>query len=488
MGTPKVRHVTILPSVSTDVRLGVHNSNITNLEKGVLERVFFVHKDGEFRRPPLPDPKTFVTRLSVFKSALVRRVPSTTPTSLEDFPSFYWGRKRTIYQNAVDSLYRRGIDSTDSMIKCFVKAEKINFSAKKDPVPRIISPRDPRYNVEVGCYLKQIEHPLYDAIGQLFGSPTVAKGLNVEAVAGLFVQKWTQFTKPVAIGLDASRFDQHVSETALRWEHSVYKEIYRHDRKLAKLLSWQLKNRCKGYTTDGRLKYTTRGTRMSGDMNTAMGNCLIMCALVYAYSKERGVPIQLMNNGDDCVVILEDKHLASYQYRMSEWFEEMGFTMKIEEPVKCLEKIEFCQMHPVFDGCRYVMVRNPKIAIAKDSISIKPLNSKSLFEKWIGAVGEGGVSLTGGIPIMQSFYCCLERNSHGKRLKNDTTMETGWWYLSKGMSRKVQDVRDEARFSFYLAFDILPDLQVAIESYYKSLILEWRAPRVEPTWLANIWM
>jgi len=369
-----------------------------------------------------------------------------------------------------------------------VKAEKINFSVKKDPVPRIISPRSPRYNVELGCYLKKIEHPLYVAIGHLFGSTTVAKGLNVEEVAHLLQEKWVSYTAPVAVGLDASRFDQHISRTALAWEHSIYKAIYRHDKKLAKLLSWQLSNKCRGYTPDGKLKYTTDGTRMTGDMNTAMGNCLIMCALVYAYADSKGIRISLVNNGDDCVVIMNKSNLNFFNTGLETWFEEMGFTMKVEPPATVFEQIEFCQMHPVFDGSKYLMVRNPAIAIAKDSISIKPLTTEKLFRKWLGAVGEGGVSLTGGIPVMQSFYCCLERASKGLRLKDDPTMESGWWYLSKGMKRKVAEVNTSARISFYLAFGIAPDLQQIIENYYNGFTPQWCKPKLGEVLPGNIWL
>ena len=478
----------MIGGVSTDLPLGVHNSNIQNLERGVLERVFYVKEGGQFVPPPRPAPGVFFQRLRQFKTLLVRRLPPTTPIRYEEFPTLYWGRKRSIYQRAVESLQRVDVKTTDAIIKCFVKAEKTDLEAKKDPVPRIISPRDPRYNVAVGCYLKKIEHTIYRCIGELFGTPTVAKGLNVEQVASLLRVKWEKFQHPVAIGLDASRFDQHVSRDALRWEHSVYNELYRHDKKLGWLLSLQLRNTCRGYTRDGRLKYTTDGTRMSGDMNTAMGNCLIMCALVYAYARSKKVPIELINNGDDCVVIMSRPNLKRFQQGFDSWFREMGFSMKVEKPVDIFERIEFCQMQPVFDGRSYVMVRNPRKSIAKDSISIKPLDHESLYRKWLGAVGEAGLSLTGGIPIMQEFYCCLERQSRGQRLRNDPTMETGWWFLSRGMERKYAPVTQAARYSFYLAFDILPDMQVAVERFYRKTSFGWKKPSVGPAHRPNIWL
>jgi len=477
----------MIGGLATTPDLGVHNSNIVNLERGVLERVFFV-KDGDgFSRPPQPIYGAFKRKLSYFKDIIVRGMLPTTPIKRQEFPLLYRGRRRTVYENAVASLTRKDVDAADARVKCFVKAEKINFSAKKDPAPRIISPRDPRYNVAVGCYLKPIEHSVYRSIANAFGDTTVAKGLNVEEVANLLWKKWSSFEDPVAVGLDASRFDQHVSIDALRWEHSVYNGIFR-DSQLAKLLSWQLRTKCVGYLPDGKLKYTTEGTRMSGDMNTAMGNCLIMCALVHAHAKEMHIPIKLVNNGDDCVVIMSSRHLRRYTAGLHNWFHDMGFNMKVEEPVRTFEQIEFCQMHPVFDGTTFIMVRNPNISIAKDSLSIKPLNSESIFRKWVGAVGEGGLSLTGGIPILQSFYMCMERASRGKRLKDDPTQETGWWFLSKNMHRKASNVADAARYSFYVAFDILPDMQVAVERYYDSFEPRWGKPELGWPSRPNIWL
>lgn len=97
---------------------------------------------------------------------------------------------------------------------------------------------------------------------------------------------------------------------------------------------------------------------MSGDMNTALGNVLIMCMLIKAYMDTKGIKYRFVDNGDDAVVILEKKH----QHLMNDlpkWFLEMGFNMKVEQPVYEMEHIEYCQCHPVqLDVGEYTMVRN----------------------------------------------------------------------------------------------------------------------------------
>jgi len=458
----------------------VHNSSINNLARGVLARVFYVK--GE------PTPKPIVgiyrERLRDFRNSLLKGFSSTTPVSRQEFVEFYKGRRKTLYQRAADSLQSSSISRKDASIKAFVKAEFINSDDKPDPDPRVISPRDPRYNVEVGKYLRPIEHRVYGAIARIFGEPTVLKGFNSEQTGQVFVDKWSRYRNPVAIGLDASRFDQHVSVEALKWEHSVYNGIFQ-SKELRKLLSWQLHNHATGYCRDGKLKYVTEGCRMSGDMNTAMGNCLIMCALVHCYLSVRGVRGSLANNGDDCTVIIESTDLLKFQEGLTEWFLEMGFNMKVETPVYDIEGIEFCQTHPVFDGERYIMVRSFPKAIAKDCLSLKELQSPNVCKAWMDAVGQGGLSLCGGIPVYQEVYSSYIRAAAGIEIKKtrqsskrrhrlpDAELTGGLAWLSKGMQRRYSTVSDEARFSFYLAFGTTPEQQMALEDYYRTATFQY---------------
>lgn len=454
----------------------VHNSSINNLVRAVLARVFYV----KGKLTPQPIERVFARRLSYFRHLVVKGFSSTTPLSRQEFVGLYRGRRRTIYQQAADSLLTSSIDRRDARIKAFVKAEFINIDDKPDPDPRVISPRDPRYNVEVGKYLRPVEHQIYAVIAKIFGSPTVLKGFNASEIGEIFNRKWHSFKHPVAIGLDASRFDQHVSVDALRWEHSVYNGIYASP-ELRRLLSWQLHNEVVGYCRDGKLKYTTNGCRMSGDINTALGNCLIMCALVHAYAQERGVSISLANNGDDCVVICERRDEESFRRDLDQWFLQMGFNMKVEPTVGILEQIEFCQTHPVCVNGKWIMVRNLSTALAKDCLSMKDLSSPNVCAAWLDAVGQGGLSLTGGIPICQEFYSAMIRASiaipvknyghsrNSKRRHKLVEIEGGLYWLSKGMKRCYSQVHPSTRFSFYLAFGITPDNQLAIEAEYQQI-------------------
>jgi hypothetical protein len=131
-----------------------------------------------------------------------------------------------VYRAAADSLSTIPVSKRDAVLSTFVKAEKINLTKKPDPAPRVIQPRSPRYNVAVGRYLKRLEKDIYRALKALAGDVVVMKGYNAGQSGEIIARKWARFNRPCAIGLDASRFDQHVSEAALRWEHSVYTQLF----------------------------------------------------------------------------------------------------------------------------------------------------------------------------------------------------------------------------------------------------------------------
>ncbi len=470
---PKIRKYYRLPKIAPKGNLIVYNHDVVNLTRALRERVYYVQRGGQFVRPPRPTPNLFSARLLRFRALLTKWLPSTTPVSREEFALLYSGRKQVTYMEAVESLKKEGVRPKDAKIKAFVKAEKVKCGS----APRLIQPRDPRYNVEVGRFLKPLEGRVYGAIAKAWRSRrTVMKGMNAHGVAASMREMWEEFRDPVAVEVDAERFDQHVSVDALKWEHAVYESCFlsHSDRKqLRELLRWQLHNKGTGYCREGKVRYNVHGCRMSGDMNTGLGNCLLTSAMFWEYCRVRNVNAKLVNNGDDCVLIMERRDLPRFSAGFQEWFREMGFTMVVEPPKTVFEQIEFCQARPVFDGERWVMVRNTK-SFYKDSLSLFPLDNPGATRKWMDAVGQGGSALANGIPIWEEFYRWYMRSAdslpklrgnrrHQYGILQHTALDTGMMILARGMDRKP-GVTEEARFSFYLAYGITPDYQLAIEA------------------------
>lgn len=455
-----------LSGLSPANNLGINNGDIGTLECALLERMYYCKVGNVFASPPQPDRKQFATVMSDFRRSLLRKVGTSTPRSLEEVVEMYKGRKRTIYSKALEDVHRFGLKRSDAYSCSFVKVEKVACGK----APRCIQPRKPKYNLVLGRYIKHLEHRVYRAIGKMFGGPTVMKGYTVHDVARIIHGKWSKFKNPAAVGLDAAKFDMHVSEAALAWEHSIYMAVYNNCPELRELLLWQMDNVGRGYCVDGKLKYRVRGRRFSGDMNTALGNCLIMCGLVWVYAKKLGIEIQLVNNGDDCTVIMEAEDVDRFRKGLDSWFLGMGFRMVAEDTVYELEQIEFCQMHPIHNGEEWVMVRNIPTALSKDCCSVLPLDKDGLDRKWMYCVGECGLSLTSGIPVLQSFYRALMRNgcSSVGALRDAPQMNSGLRMMWDGVIRKSRRIHPATRCAVFKAWGLTPDEQVSLEEYYDN--------------------
>jgi hypothetical protein len=495
-GVPKIHRYSVLDLFGGGQLFGVFNCTLHNLIRAVSERVFQVNVDGRLCPPPRPTvdvPTCFANFYAEFQD----RAFTTARLPLEDVPLLYKGRKRTIYENAVKSLNEKPLTIQDSYIRAFGKVEKLCLSTKKfsDVVMRVIQPRTPRYGVQLARYIKPIEHKVYDIVDSMFADRqgvirpgderTIMKGLNARDVAKTIVQKVRRYKDFVFIGMDAKRFDQHTSVPMLKYEHSIYQLFYRNgprnkSRFLEQLLEMQLTNRGYGYFPEGKLKYVNNGGRMSGDMNTGLGNCLIMCTMLWTYFNSLGIEYDAINNGDDCGIIMSVDDYERYFDRddCSSFFLSLGYRMEIEDPIYEIEGIEFCQCHPVCVDGNWIMVRNVDAAVSKDCMSVETLGN---IHKWVqhwGDVGKCGLAMSSGVPMNQVYYQRLvqlaemhrPRNfSDSKNYMNTDYDNQGFYNMAKGLTHTFIDVSDSTRVSFYNAFGILPDMQIEMEKTYATL-------------------
>ncbi len=471
----KTRQVYEYRSVHKGLDYNVFNSDINSLEAAVKERVFYVKdREGKFVRPTQPKPLIFEQRMKRVNTLLNEYVQYVSPLTKEQFLGAYEGRRRTIYSKAFDSLLVEPLSKKDAVIDYFMKVEKLNFTAKPNSVPRGISPRNPRYHVSLGPFIKRIEKPLFNILDKIWGSKTIFKGLNADQRGRECLRKWNRFRQPIAIGLDAKRFDQHVSAQALQFEHSIYLKFFQkhYKKKLGRMLAWQVKNIGRGRCQDGNLSFWINGMRGSGDMNTALGNCTLMALMIYTFKEHVQLDCELMNDGDDCVLILDKRDMSKLE-SLYEYMLDYGFDVELEKPVTELEHIEFCQSKPVMvssNSCR--MVRNAATTFSKDAVSIMPLRDEKTARKWTRAVGLCGLSLTSGIPVAQNFYAMFAR-SCSQAMKIGDTYKMGMHMLAKGMvGKEVVKPSVEARLSYWKAFGVEPDVQELQEQLFDRTDLQ----------------
>lgn len=458
-----------------------------NLLRSVVERVFCVKgEDGTLRRPHRPTIPEFRNTVGTFATVLRNLLPPTAPMKKEAVPFMYVGRRRKTYQNAVDSLRSRPVERSDSRMSSFGKAETTDFSHKLDAVMRLIQPRHPRYNVEVARFLKPLEHLIYTTVSAAemgwmrdTETPIIVKCLDPYRRAEVIVEKCHSFKDWVCIGMDASRFDQHVSVAALDWEHSIYTgpfEGHPEIDMLKKLLSWQLVNT--GYARsrdEGTIKYTVHGCRMSGDMNTALGNCLIMTGICFGLQQATGIKFEVVNDGDDCLIICERRDAQRLIDAIPGHFRQAGFKMVVEPLVDVIEQIEFCQSHPVWNGERWVMCRNIAKALANDASGFGKWTDPRTQAYMLGAVGQCGGHLCVGLPLMQDFYEAMRKAGKFRRLYEDC-LTTGFGRMAHMASKTtglkltaeppMRPITDESRLSFARAFGLYPSMQCLLEGQW----------------------
>jgi hypothetical protein len=359
----------------------------------------------------------------------------------------------------------------EARISAFVKSEKFAPSAKVNPDPRMIQARSPRFNVEIGIFLKPIEHYLYRLKDQE-GFPMVAKGMAPWQRGEWLYKMWDCFDKPVAVILDGSRWDQHVSDSVLRVGHIVYLSCC-NDPWFRTLLKCQLKNKCR---TSGGWRYVAKGCRMSGDMDTALGNCVLMILMICAICRKLDVRFKILDDGDDVVVMMEERDHARFMENVSSLFLSFGQEVKVESIARKMEDIDFCQARPVLTNTGgFTMLPNWRKVVSQGTAGVRYWAEPRTRIDMAYSVGQCLLALYPGMPIIQAYASMLCREGSFNR----SILDTDWMFkvLPTGRVRELgvlgpEVVTIETRVSFMRAYGLTPEEQMVME----KAITAWELP------------
>lgn len=403
-------------------------------------------------------------------SIISRKLGHPAPLSLEDSLSTFKGTKNKLYTRAYESLKIEPLGFRDARIKAFVKAEKFNPADKVNPDPRMIQARDPRYNLHLARFLRPIEHHIYGL--RINGARSVTKCLNPRQRFELLEEKWAMFRDPVCFSIDCSRWDKHVSMEVLEIEHSVYRSAYPAEVDLKQLLDWQKINRC---TTSNGVKYTVFGGRMSGDMNTALGNCLLMCIMVKAAMRHLGLKwYQVMDDGDDCLVLVERSDLTLLKAELPRTFLMFGQELKLENITDNIHHVVFCQSRPTWNGERYIFARDWRKVLSQSCCGTKHWNDPRMVQPMFGLIGDCEMAQHAGVPILQVFAERLRELSGGRRaqlqhLDSSYQYRVGSWYnLDELNAVPTKTITWMARLEFEITWGVDVTTQLAIENSLRS--------------------
>lgn len=456
---------------------------VDNAVLSVYERVLMDKRDGDYFLPVQPTENFFRTCRAVFRK-VVNALPPTPVISYDQFILGYEdGRKRAIYTKARDSLLADGVRQKDFELNSFVKYEKYTEAAGGKEaavaIPRPIQPRTPRAIMALGVFIKPMEKPIIKALNLAFDASgrikTIFKGLNANERGAEIKKAWDEFDDPVAVGVDGRHFDKHVNVSALRFEHAVYLHQHPNNKSLKRMLNWQLHNKGVFRCEDGSVHYEVDGNRMSGDINTSLGNIIIMCCLLWTFLTRLLIKFRVVDDGDDAVIIVERRDLRRldglHAYGLT-----LGFDLKLEEPVYVLEHVEFCRSHPVNTGSGWKMVRNLEQSLIKDQLHLIPTRTEEEWNHMRKAVSDCGAALADDVPILREFYRALGRGAKLSKKQYYKAL-TGMDFLARGAT-SGDVITTEARVSFWRAFGVLPDHQVAREKELSRLTPLYRPDRL----------
>lgn len=383
----------------------------------------------------------------------------------------YTGVLRRRYLEAESSLMLDGpVRSRDVKLRAFLKAEKRapNSLAK----PRMIFPRNPRYNLALASWLKPFEHWFWGnlksrAISGTGNSRVCAKGLNQVQRANLIVRKMRTVPDCVVFEVDGRAFEAHVDVWQLLGEHSVYEAAYPGDGSLKRLLNKQLHN---FGVTGGGVEFSRKGGRASGDFNTGMGNTIVMLAVVMGcMSRIRPDCWDTLVDGDNALIFVpatcaERVYAEFYNTAL----ELSGHEMTLERPTRVVEEVRFGQSAPVRceDGWR--MVRDWKKVVSHMTSSHQHLREPRYALEFIRGVAACESFLADGVPILwaaSNNLLARTESVHRFRTHSLRDYEALGIRLDALVSKPAKPPDDQARQSFERAFSVTPAQQCNIEEW-----------------------
>lgn len=386
------------------------------------------------------------------------------------FVSKYSGPKRTKYENALKTLGERPIVRGDAVVSGFVKPEKTN-PLKENPDPRLIQCRSPRYNIGLGRFLRPIEHQIYRL--KRNGRFVMGKCLtNVER--GRMIQdKWASFRRPICIAIDASRFDQHVDIEMLKLEHRFYLSV-NHDEEFKRLLKMQERNL--GFTQQG-IAYKTTGKRMSGDMNTASGNCLLMFAMLNACMRRLGMNRwDCAVDGDDTLIFFEAEDTDRMEGLVAE-FLDLGHEIKLEGRHTELDGITWCQGKLTWIGGEYRMIKSWEKLLSTICGGVRHWADEHIRGDLAFTIGQCLLYDYAGVPIVEKF--CTRLLAAGKKMIADKeALEIYNKVRALGLlgSGVELGVEHSSRIGFEKVWGVTIDEQLLIE----QALDRWSVPAGSP--------
>jgi len=369
----------------------------------------------------------------------------------------YKGPWRAKYFQAQQDFHRVGLLEKHARVTLFCKDD--HEMGVPEKAPRAIQFRNPIFALAQARFTKPIEAWFY-SLKDHYDTYIIGKK-DPFTIARELLLKSSHFVDPVYLMLDASKFDAHVDVLWLEYCFHCYLSLFprRYHRQMAWLWKKTYVNR--GSSRKG-IKFKTFGTRMSGDMDTGLGNSLIMYSMLKQYLFETGVTKHsIMVNGDDSLVVIERIDLP--RAREIGLFAKYGFKMKFEVAFS-IHRAEFCQARLIDTHYGPTMSRKPERIMGRTSWTTRNYG-RYKAAAYVNTLGQCERAASFGVPIASALATEMIRAANTSRmvsmkpwLAEHYASMRRWWKVGPPV------VSLEARISFSDAWDISVEEQMDIES------------------------
>lgn len=422
---------------------------------------------GALKRVALETPKPNKTKLAQFKANTQRLAEKKLkPLSMEDVPEFYdWIATRNFstsekqdYIDAWEGMCdKHKIDprGEGSMIKMFMKWE----SYTDFKYPRAINARVH----ETRCVLG----PIFSAIGdQMFDLPDFIKKIPVQDRPNYIYERLYR-PDGVYYATDISSMEASFSPEVLDVEFTLYEHMLKNFTgpwlKICRsILVGQNVMKNKNF----RMK--VEGKRMSGEMNTSLGNGWMNLAMLDFLCNQLGSEYNGVFEGDDCLANIVG------MIPTQEMYAEIGFKVKLEVH-RALEEASFCGQ--VFDltdrrvvtDPRYVLTSygwlNPRVMSGRRSLALSLLRAKS----W--SLGYQYPAC----PILSAASRAYLRLTRGHSIQNVTKFfdtykrELLQEAIDAGRPELNQHIGEETRLLVEKLYGVSVTTQLKYEEYFDNL-------------------
>jgi hypothetical protein len=276
-----------------------------------------------------PDRKKLINFEKFCRSEISKLYKRQSKTTVKPFRDWiktrkYPESKKRKYQIAYEERHGETILRWNAEVNAFVKKE---FYPTPKPA-RMIHARDLVMSSLWGPYVTRIEKNVFHDLWYQEVSPFL-KIVPARERPTIIEQTFSRYPHDMCLTTDYSKFENSFcSEIIDSVENHLYRKYFPNDpvvRDACRHLRSKQRIRYKGF------QYTVPARRMSGDMNTSLGNSFTNLMLVRYFMHRLSITdFRTFVEGDDCIVKPPTPLTERQQLLICKWSGDLGFNLTLE--------------------------------------------------------------------------------------------------------------------------------------------------------------